>query len=116
MSDCAFCAMVEDIGHGRGPTPLYKNRAVFVVQDENPKAEHHLLVIPWQHVESLDVATAGTVLAVMTMVQRVGHELGGEYRVIVNVGEGGKQTVPHLHAHVLAGPQVAEPGFARDVA
>lgn len=113
---CQFCELAALIRGDAAPTaPLYKNRAAFVIQDASPKAADHLLVIPWLHVESLDKASADTLLQVFSMVQKVGRDLGGEYRVVVNVGAGGKQEIPHLHVHVLAGPEVLEPGFARSV-
>lgn len=113
MSGCVFCELMED------PSAFAdSNRRVLVVKDSNPKAETHLLVIPRQHVERLDEATIDTLAAMHMMVKKVVRDRGLDksgYRLIVNVGEGGKQKVPHLHFHVLAGPEVLADGFARGV-
>lgn len=111
-SPCAFC----EIARSKDGI-VASNRAVFVVEDANPKAKTHLLVVPWTHVERLDAAEPALVIAIHWMIRKLAHERGLEgYRVVVNVGEAGKQTVPHLHFHMLAGPEVVEPGFARSVA
>ena len=77
------------------------------VSDLNPKAPVHLLVIPERHVETFrDVGDfppeeAGRMLE---FVADTAREAGLEdYRVIVNVGSGGGQTISHLHWHVLGG-------------
>lgn len=109
---CPFCALELDV-----EKHVASNRYVFVVASEDPKAETHLLVIPRRHVESLnDAWTTEVVQLHQKIVQTMKDRgLAEGYRVIVNVGEGGKQKVPHLHYHVLAGPEVLEDGFARGV-
>jgi histidine triad (HIT) family protein len=77
------------------------------IRDINPKAETHLLVLPERHVETFrDVGEfppeeAKRMLEfVAEAAQRAGLE---DYRVVVNVGPGGGQTIFHLHWHVLGG-------------
>ena len=84
------------------------------IRDIAPKASVHLLVLPVRHVETFrDVAEipdeeAGRMLRFVAETARLaGLE---DYRVIVNVGPGGGQTVFHLHWHVLGGGRL--PGFA----
>jgi histidine triad (HIT) family protein len=84
------------------------------VRDIFPKADTHLLVLPERHVDTFrDVAAfpdeeAGRMLRfVAETAAKAGLD---EYRVIVNVGPGGGQTVFHLHWHVLGGASL--PGFA----
>lgn len=108
---CVFCELAETTRENPA-----SNRAVFVVEDRNPKAEVHLLVIPRKHVETLNDAELPLLAALMQKAREVGQEAGPNgYRVIVNVGAEGKQKVPHLHVHVLAGPEVMADGFARGV-
>ena len=77
------------------------------VRDINPKADTHLLVIPERHVETFrDVRQfspdeAQRMLAFVAETAR--HEGLDDYRVVVNVGEGGGQTIFHLHWHLLGG-------------
>lgn len=110
-AECPFCK-IADSKEGI----VRENRRVFAIEDANPKAETHLLVMPWQHVRSMLEATPDDILALTMFVQRLANERELEgYRMIVNVGEAGKQTVPHLHFHLLAGPEVVADGFSRSV-
>jgi histidine triad (HIT) family protein len=84
------------------------------IKDIDPKAETHLLVIPERHLETfreiaeLPPDEARRLLEfVADTAKRAGLE---DYRVIVNVGPGGGQTVFHLHWHILGGGSL--PGFA----
>jgi histidine triad (HIT) family protein len=84
------------------------------VRDIDPKAETHLLVLPARHVDTLrdiaafpDEEAARMLRFVADTAASAGLE---DYRVIVNVGRGGGQTVFHLHWHVLGGASL--PGFA----
>ena len=83
------------------------------VRDIAPKAPVHLLVLPERHVPTFrdvdafpDDEAARMLRFVAATARRAGLE---DYRVIVNVGPGGGQTVFHLHWHVLGGDSV--PGF-----
>jgi histidine triad (HIT) family protein len=77
------------------------------VRDINPKAPTHLLVIPERHVDTFrEVAEfdADEVKRMLEFVADTAREAGLEdYRVIVNVGPGGGQTIFHLHWHILGG-------------
>jgi histidine triad (HIT) family protein len=77
------------------------------IRDINPQADTHLLVIPERHVETFrDVQEfppdeAQRMLAfVADTATAAGLE---DYRIVVNVGPGGGQTIFHLHWHVLGG-------------
>jgi histidine triad (HIT) family protein len=99
--DCLFCRIYRDGDHVR------KTDGFAAVRDINPRAETHLLVIPERHVETFrDVAEfpPEETRRMLSFVARVARDAGLEdYRVVVNVGEGGGQTVFHLHWHVLGG-------------
>ena len=75
------------------------------IRDINPQADVHLLVIPERHVDSFrDVAGFGADEAkrMLEFVAETAQKVGlTDYRVLVNVGPGGGQTVFHLHWHIL---------------
>jgi histidine triad (HIT) family protein len=99
--DCLFCKLAADGEHVR------KADGFVAVQDINPKAPVHLLVIPERHVESfrdVDAFPADEARKMLEFVADTAREAGlDDYRVIVNVGTGAGQTVFHLHWHVLGG-------------
>ena len=107
-SDCLFCRLVSDGDHVR------KADGFVALNDINPKAEVHLLVIPEKHVPSFrEIAefSAEETKAMLEFVADTAREQGLEdYRVVVNVGEGGGQTIFHLHWHVLGGRMGGLPG------
>jgi histidine triad (HIT) family protein len=77
------------------------------INDINPRAETHLLVLPERHVATFrDVGEfpADEAKRMLDFVAATASAQGLEdYRVVVNVGEGGGQTIFHLHWHVLGG-------------
>ena len=99
--DCLFCRLVREGDHVR------KGEGFVAVRDISPKAETHLLVLPERHVETLrDVGefTADETKRMLEFVADTARAAGlKDYRVIVNVGPGGGQTIFHLHWHILGG-------------
>lgn len=94
-------------------TFVYEDEDVVAIRDIRPAAPVHILVIPRKPIPSLadldpaDVPLAGNLLlAVSRIARKEGLEAG--YRVIVNTGEAGGQTVPHLHLHILGGSKMSE--------
>ena len=83
------------------------------INDINPRADVHLLVIPERHVPSFrEVGEFESEEAkrMLEFVADTARDAGLEdYRVIVNVGEGAGQTVFHLHWHVLGGKTTGLP-------
>jgi histidine triad (HIT) family protein len=77
------------------------------IEDINPRADVHLLVLPERHVDTFrDVGEldADEAKRMLQFVADTAREAGLEdYRVLVNVGPGGGQTIFHLHWHVLGG-------------
>lgn len=110
MSDCIFCK----IAAGEIPADkVYETDRVLAFNDLNPQAPRHVLVIPKEHVTSLDTATDGKLLGELMMAsaeiaRREGLADAG-YRVVLNVNQDGGQSVAHLHAHVLGGRQMTWP-------
>lgn len=105
MSDCIFCRIIA----GDIPSEVVaRSDEAIVIRDVNPQAPAHLLVIPLRHVEHLGefvgAADSGQVGRLFALASRMGMEHGDAgYRVVVNEGRDGGQTVHHLHLHVLAG-------------
>jgi histidine triad (HIT) family protein len=77
------------------------------IRDINPQAETHLLVIPERHVDTfrdVEEFPADETRRMLGFVAATARDAGLEdYRVVVNVGSGGGQTIFHLHWHVLGG-------------
>jgi histidine triad (HIT) family protein len=86
---------------------VYARDGFVAVRDIAPKAETHLLVIPERHVSSfreISEFPAEEAKRMLEFVADAARESGLEdYRVVVNVGEGGGQTIFHLHWHILGG-------------
>lgn len=103
-TDCLFCR----IASGEIPAArVAENAHCIAFRDVNPQAPRHLLVIPRQHVASLDqvdsAELAGEVLLMAAAVARSEGMAESGYRVVLNTNADGGQTVYHLHAHVLGG-------------
>jgi histidine triad (HIT) family protein len=97
---------------------VYQDEHVVAIRDINPAAPVHVLVIPRKPVPSLaqleegDLELAGRILlAVRKVAEQEGLAERG-YRVVVNTGQEGGQTVPHLHFHILGGQQLSGHGTA----
>jgi len=105
--DCLFCRLVHEGDHVR------KADGFVAINDINPRADVHLLVIPERHVPSFrEVGEFEPEEArqMLEFVADTARDAGLEdYRVIVNVGEGAGQTVFHLHWHVLGGSTTGLP-------
>ncbi len=108
--DCVFCGIIE----GRIPsTKVYENEYCLAFKDLNPMAPTHILVVPKEHIQSLDEVNDGNIAVVAQVIKAVPEiasaaGLTGGYRVITNVGEDGGQTVKHLHFHILGGEKLSE--------
>jgi len=107
MNDCLFCKIIAgDIPSNK----VYEDDEVFAFHDIHPKAPTHVLVIPKQHVATLDDMHDTEKLGVlMKKVSYIANEvlhLKDGYRLISNVREGGGQVVFHLHIHILGGKKL----------
>jgi histidine triad (HIT) family protein len=110
--DCIFCRVVA--GEVRADVIFQDDRCV-AFRDINPQAPVHVLVIPREHIESLDDAGRGdeAVLGhILRVAARVANDEGlseSGFRTIINTGAGAGQSVLHLHLHVLGGRQMTWP-------
>lgn len=113
MSDTIFAKIID------GDIPaekIYEDEHCIVINDINPQAPVHVLVIPKKAIAKLaDAEAEDQVLLghLMLVAGRVAHQLGvgDAFRLIVNNGEGAGQTVFHLHLHIIGGRSFAEGGM-----
>jgi len=107
----------------RGEIPvefLYEDDQCVVIRDINPQAPTHVLVIPRKPIPRLvDAAEADAALLghLMLVAGKVARDLGvGDgFRLVVNNGADGGQTVFHLHLHILAGREMDEAELASGI-
>ena len=110
MSDCLFCKMVAgDIK----PDVVYEDDTVLAFRDINPQAPLHVLIIPKQHITTLNnldnPLLAGHLLhTAVNIAKQEGLSEEG-YRTVFNCNKKGGQEVYHLHLHLLGGRQMAWP-------
>ena len=105
-NNCLFCRIVA--GEVAAEI-IYSDERSVAFRDINPQAPTHVLVVPREHIESLDDATQkdeallGHLLRVAARVaNEMGHSESG-YRAVINTGAGAGQSVFHLHVHMLGG-------------
>jgi histidine triad (HIT) family protein len=105
-NDCLFCKIIA----GEIPAELvHQDERCVAIRDINPQAPTHVLVLPREHLESLDDASARDEALLGHLLRvgaRIAHSEGhGEsgYRTVINNGAGAGQSVFHLHVHVLGG-------------
>ncbi len=110
--NCLFCKIIAGTIPGEF---VHQDDRCVVLRDINPQAPTHVLVIPREHLESLDdvaqkdEALVGHLLRVGALVaNNLGHSESG-YRTVINTGAGAGQSVFHLHVHVLAGRSLGWP-------
>ena len=112
MTDCIFCKIIQ----GEIPsTFVYEDEQVVAFNDITPKAPQHVLIVPREHIATLnDIADDQTEL-VGHMVQTAKHlakKLGIDesgYRTLFNCNRGGGQMVFHIHLHLLGGRTMTWP-------
>lgn len=109
-ADCLFCRIVRK----EIPASIVaEDEHSVAFRDIGPQAPTHVLVIPRQHVSTLDdVEDPLLVGRLMTMAAEIARQEGiveGGYRTVVNTNANGGQTVFHLHVHVLGGRRLTWP-------
>jgi len=92
---------------------LYEDEHCIAINDVNPQAPVHVLVIPKRGIPRLVDAQAGDqelLGHLLLAAGKVAEQLGVEqaFRLIINNGSGAGQTVFHLHLHIIAGREFAE--------
>ena len=110
MTDsCLFCRIVR----GEIPAKIVRqDEHTVAFRDIDPKAPTHILVIPKEHVASLDEATDPTMVGrLMLAAAEIARSEGitDGYRTVINTGAGAGQTVFHIHLHLLGGRKLTWP-------
>lgn len=112
MNDCLFCKMAD----GRIPvTKVYEDDLLFVIEDINPVAPVHMLLIPKKHLaNALDLSPADDLIigAVHRVAASLARERGFDadgFRLVNNTNAGAGQSVFHIHFHLLAGRKLGWP-------
>ena len=112
MTDCLFCKIID----GEMPGDIvYENDNVLAFKDINPIAPVHILVIPKEHIATLNdleekhTQTMGELfLAAKKIASEKGISESG-YRTVFNCNKDAQQTVFHIHLHLIAGRQMSWP-------
>ena len=105
-SDCIFCRIIK----GESPANfIYEDEDFVVFHDTRPKAPVHVLIVPREHIESLNsleerhsAIISSMILKAKEIARILGIDESG-YKVIINVGSGGGQIIFHLHIHLMGG-------------
>ena len=102
MEDCIFCKIISG---AFGTEFVHENEYAVVFKDINPKADTHLLVVPREHVESLNELDDEFLLGKLMMtVKETTKKLSiKSYKTLINTGKEAGQEVFHLHIHILSG-------------
>lgn len=110
--DCLFCKI---LAHQVDAQIEYEDDDVLAFHDINPQAPHHLLIIPRQHIDTLNSISpenADCIANMFALVPNLAKKLGiaeEGYRTVFNCNAHGGQTVYHIHLHLLGGRQMLWP-------
>ena len=109
---CVFCRIIA--GQSAGEV-VYHDEHLMAIRDINPQAPTHILVIPREHMESLNDAAQsdeGLLGYSLRVTAKVANQLGladDGYRIVLNTGPNAGQSVQHLHIHLLGGRRMTWP-------
>jgi histidine triad (HIT) family protein len=109
QANCLFCS----IHHKEiNASFVYEDENAFAIRDINPQAPTHILVIPRKHFDNIskvdDMALMGSLFhAAARIAEKENLQKG--FRIVVNTGDDGGQTVHHLHIHLLGGRSLTWP-------
>ncbi len=109
MENCLFCKIINgDIPSSK----VYEDEKCYAFKDINPQAPVHILVVPKEHIASVDEITAENSVYVAKIFEAIpviakAAGLTNGYRVVSNCGDDACQTVKHLHFHIIGGRQLA---------
>ncbi len=110
MTDCLFCKMVT--GEIK-PSVVYENDLLLAFRDIRPQAPTHILIIPKQHIATLDDledrALAGELLLATRLIAVQEGIADNGYRTVINCRSDGGQEVNHLHLHLMGGRRMHWP-------
>jgi histidine triad (HIT) family protein len=109
---CLFCKIIA----GEIPSKkVYEDEQLYAFEDINPQAPLHALVVPRQHIATLNDLAAnddGLVGAMVRCAAAIAQQRGVDssgYRTVFNCNSAAGQTVFHIHLHVLGGRPLTWP-------
>ncbi len=110
MNDCIFCKILAGVIPS---SKVYEDDTVYAFRDIAPMAPVHVLVIPKEHIPSVDAVTpenSAAVAHIFEVIPKIAAAEGltGGYRVVSNCGSDACQSVKHLHFHILGGKQLSD--------
>ena len=111
MENCIFCKLAH---HDIPTKVVYEDETVFAFEDMAPQAPVHILVIPKKHVADV-AALTGEDDALIAHLIRVAAQIAQEkgiaatgFRLVTNCGKDARQSVSHMHIHLLGGAEMAD--------
>jgi histidine triad (HIT) family protein len=114
-SDCIFCKIAAGIIPA---AVVYRNDQVLAFHDISPAAPVHVLIIPVEHIPTLnelnhpqDDSVAAQILVAARIVAEKTGVLDSGYRLVFNNGQDALQSVGHIHAHLIGGKKMGWPPF-----
>lgn len=112
MDNCIFCKIIEK----KIPSKIvYEDSEILAIEDVNPQAPIHILVIPKKHIPTIqDIKEEDKLLIfnIHKLINKLAQEKGCAekgYRTVINCNDDGGQAVYHLHFHLLGGRKMTWP-------
>ena len=106
---CIFCKIIK----GDIPSEiLYQDNDMIVIRDIAPTAPVHVLIIPKEHIVDITQIDAELSAKLFTTIPQIAKMLNltdDGFRLVINTGKNGGQTVPHLHIHLIGGRELTWP-------
>ena len=101
MNNCIFCKILKKEIPSKF---VYEDDYCFAINDINPKAKKHILVIPKEHVESLnEVNDTSLIQKLFDAIKKINKQENiNHFKTLINTGKDAGQEVMHLHIHILA--------------
>ena len=107
--NCIFCKIIKgDIPSNK----VYEDDKMLAIHDVAPAAPVHVLLLPKEHTANVTTADPAIVAYMLGNVKEIAEKTGiaeKGFRVVMNTGEDGGQTVNHLHIHVIGGKALGWP-------
>jgi len=109
---CIFCQIAAG---ERSATMVYQDDVVVAFRDTNPQAPTHILIVPREHItgpsdlDETHALVAGHMLVVAAQIAREQGLAADGYRLVLNQGQHGGQSIFHLHLHLLGGRRMRWP-------
>jgi histidine triad (HIT) family protein len=111
-NSCIFCRIAAEDAPSN---IIYKDELAVAFADIDPKAPSHILIVPREHMDSLNDAARGDeplLGHLLRLASKIANQIGiaeTGFRTVVNTGDDGGQSVQHLHLHLLGGRKMTWP-------